>query len=374
MAVQTRRKTTRFAAEGDTWLLLVLVMSGNYQYPVGYTPVVNDTGNDNLRNSNMFRTTSNVYQPPPQNLQHAYSPFPQPNLVYGRNMVGTPSYNPPLYYGYYPNNMMMSQQSRPPILHPNGFLIQQQPRPPFVSNVNLYPPSTSNNQPKHQRKRRNIHKQRQDNKTKKRKGTINDTGANCIQPSEESSKPNKTEVSVVTSHQSSKEANITSNNLEKKKQVDVKPRTKKDDSGGKSFHIPRKYRPPKLDTPEDIEKWRAERRKNWPSDKVIQQKEKQKKEMLERGELRDDEKNAVGLKGVGNKTGGNRNKKNKNQKKKGKNKNSALSSNKNASLLERLLKKSIEKERSAILQCFKLFVENDFYRSRPKSNIAEPRT
>ena len=158
----------------------------------------------------------------------------------------------------------------------------------------MYPPSTSNNKPKHKRKRRNIHNQRQDNKTKKRKGTINDTGANCIQPSEESSKPNKTEVSVVTSHQSSKEANITSNNLEKKKQVDVKARTKKDDSGGKSFHIPRKYRPPKLDTPEDIEKWRAERRKNWPSDKVIQQKEKQKKEMLERGELRDDEKNAVG--------------------------------------------------------------------------------
>ena len=92
--------------------------------------------------------------------------------------------------------------------------------------------------------------------------------------------------------------------MEKKKQAGAKARAKKDDSGGKSIPIPRKYRPPKLDTPEEIEKWRAERRKNWPSDKVIQQKEKQKKEMLERGELRDDEKNAVGLKGVGNKTGG----------------------------------------------------------------------
>ena len=98
-------------------------------------------------------------------------------------------------------------------------------------------------------------------------------------------------------------------------------------------------------------------------------------EMLERGELRDDEKNAVGLKGVGNKTGGgNRNKKNKNQKGKGKKKNASISSNNNASLLERLLKKSIEKERSAILQCFKLFVENDFYRTRPNSNIVEPKT
>ena len=125
-----------------------------------------------------------------------------------------------------------------------------------------------------------------------------------MQPSQVSSKPNKTEVSIITSHQGSKEASVASNNLEKKKQAGAKARAKKDDSGGKSIPIPRKYRPPKLDTPEEIEKWRAERRKNWPSDKVIQQKEKQKKEMLERGELRDDEKNAVGLKGVGNKTGG----------------------------------------------------------------------
>ena len=102
-------------------------------------------------------------------------------------------------------------------------------------------------------------------------------------------------------------------------------------------------------------------------------KRKQKKEMLERGELCDDEKNACGLKGVGNKTGGNRNKKNKNQRKR-KEKNASISSNKNASLLERLLKKSIEKERSAILQCFKLFVENDFYRTRPNSNIVEPKS
>ena len=37
----------------------------------------------------------------------------------------------------------------------------------------------------------------------------------------------------------SKEANIASNNLEKKKQVGAKARAKKDDSGGKSIPIPR---------------------------------------------------------------------------------------------------------------------------------------
>ena len=193
-----------------------------------------------------------------------------------------------------------------------------------------------------------------------------------MQPSQEPALPNKTEVSVSTGHQNRKEANVASKNTEKKKQASAQVKNKKDDSGGKLIHIPRKYRPPQLDTPEEIEKWRAERRKNWPSDKVIQQKEKQRKEMLERGELRDDEKNAVGLKGVGNRAGGNRNKKNKNQKKRGKNKNGTLSSNNDASLLERLLKKSIEKERSAILQCFKLFVENDFYRNRPNANVLEP--
>ena len=100
MPSQTQNRQVHY--EGETWYLLALAMSGNYQYPVGYTPVVHDAGNDNLRNSNMFRTTSNVYQPPPQTLQQAYAPYSQPNPGYGRNMGGAPSYNPPLYYGYYP--------------------------------------------------------------------------------------------------------------------------------------------------------------------------------------------------------------------------------------------------------------------------------
>tara|TARA_E500000331_G_C17182138_1_gene681015 strand:+ start:186 stop:374 length:189 start_codon:yes stop_codon:yes gene_type:complete len=49
-----------------------------------------------------------------------------------------------------------------------------------------------------------------------------------------------------------------------------------------TMFIPVKYRPPPLDTPEAIEKWRAERRKNWPSDKVIKEKEKLKKFGLNR--------------------------------------------------------------------------------------------
>ena len=123
-----------------------------------------------------------------------------------------------------------------------------------------------------------------------------------------------------------------------------------------------------LDTPEAIEKWRAERRKNWPSAKNMQRKEEEKKDMIDRGELRDDEKNEIGLKGVSNKRKiGNRNdnRNRKHNKKKRNNKKSKLSTNNNATLLERLLKKSIEKEQSAILQCFKLFVDNDFYRPKP---------
>ena len=100
----------------------------------------------------------------------------------------------------------------------------------------------------------------------------------------------------------------------------------------------------------------------------MQRKEEEKKDMIDRGELRDDEKNEIGLKGVSNKRKiGNRNdnRNRKHNKKKRNNKKSKLSTNNNATLLERLLKKSIEKEQSAILQCFKLFVDNDCYRPKP---------
>ena len=68
--------------------------------------------------------------------------------------------------------------------------------------------------------------------------------------------------------------------------------------------------------------------------------------MAERGELREDEKHEVGLKGVSNKTsrGGNKEKRNRKYKNNKRNKKkSKLATNSNASLLEKLLKKSIEK-------------------------------
>ena len=72
--------------------------------------------------------------------------------------------------------------------------------------------------------------------------------------------------------------------------------------------------------------------------------------------------------------GGNRNKKNKNQKGKGKKKNASISSNNNASLLERLLKKSIEKERECNIAMLQAFCRERLLRTRPNSNIVEPKT
>ena len=47
-------------------------------------------------------------------------------------------------------------------------------------------------------------------------------------------------------------------------------------------------------TDEEIEKWRAERRKKWPSDSVIKQKMELKQKMEDSGKLRDDEKEKDG--------------------------------------------------------------------------------
>jgi hypothetical protein len=363
----------------------------------------NVTNNNN--NNTMFRRTNNIYQPqqqqqqqqqrqhvPPQmipgpyhhqNINAAMFNHPGSHMIQYSNGMSAP---PPLPYGYgnfHPSGNTV-QPRPPPLLHPNGFLIPQQqqqhhqqliPPPPLMNNMNMYPhhqmPNMQHPQHQYQYKKHHVKKKYQQ-KVKNvsqvpnnvsYKKVVNSNSGDLVDTKNKNKVGNPTKSITMNKVSSDKSSNKNNNDNGKKNKKSIT----NNDGGGKPNYIPSKYRPPKLDTPEAIEKWRAERRKNWPSAKNIQRKTEETKKMAERGELREDEKHEVGLKGVSNKTsrGGNKDKRNRkyNDNKRNKKK-SKLATNSNATLLEKLLKKSIEKEESAILQCFKLFVDNDFYRNK----------
>ena len=354
----------------------------------------------NNNNNTMFRRTNNIYQPqqpqqqprqyiPPQmmpipyhhqNMNATMLNHPGSHMIQYSNGVSAP---PPLpYYGnFHPPGSNTVPPQPPPLLHPNGFLIPQHqhqpPPPPLMTNMNMYPhhqmPHMQHSQHQYQYKKYHVKKKQQQKvknvshipKNVSYKKLVNSTSGDLVDTNNKNKVDNPTKsIRVVTNKVSPDKSNSKKNNDNGKKN---KKSITNNDGCGKPIHIPSKYRPPKLDTPEAIEKWRAERRKNWPSAKNIERKNEEKKKMAERGELREDEKNEVGLKGVSNKRsrGGNKDKSNRkyNDNKRNKKK-SKLATNNNATLLEKLLKKSIEKEESAILQCFKLFVDNDFYRNK----------
>eukprot|EP00505_MAST-04D_sp_SCG-Rhode-Island_P001001 Stramenopile-MAST_4_protein_1001 len=141
---------------------------------------------------------------------------------------------------------------------------------------------------------------------------------------------------------------------------------------GKLIRVAPKYRPPPLDTPEAIEKWRSERRKNWPTNAVIERKKAERESQQIRGDLREDERRNTGKftekqKQSASSTGGDRAEETPRQKvnrtkQNGKKARGDITS-KHDTLLEMLLKNTIEREQSIVLQCFKRMVQHDFYRT-----------
>jgi hypothetical protein len=160
----------------------------------------------------------------------------------------------------------------------------------------------------------------------------------------------------------------------------AKPEKKKKestgDNSGKLPYIPPKYRPPTLETDEEIEKWRAERRKKWPSDSVIKQKMELKQKMEDSGKLRDDEKEKDGRilndknrkRSKNNKQQQRQDKQNAKRRKGGRTNKDPKGGKSEPTLLQKLLKQTIENEQSLVLQCLRRFAENDFY--RPKATAA----
>lgn len=143
-----------------------------------------------------------------------------------------------------------------------------------------------------------------------------------------------------------------SENLEEKEDKKVHPQAWLREKYSKEFKKPKNpidlleipfyqmYNKP-LETPEDIERYRQERIKNFPTKKNIEKKEKEKEEREKKGLLEMSKQI---------------------DKKKRK---------KSENLLNSLLEKDIKKENSCILQCLRYIVQNKFFTNEHSQRVAK---